>query len=123
MKKVLIVDDFRISNEILTEKISGNGVQVISVQNPENAFDILRKVKIALVISDYHMPQMNGIELMLAARRLEGLGKLPFIILSQVKDPEVKELAKRENVSFWIDKPLTPAKIEQINQFIKIANA
>lgn len=62
-RKILIVDDSSAILSVLEDFLSGEGFEVTTAMNGEEAFDIIKKNPIPVVFTDIQMPKMNGIEL------------------------------------------------------------
>jgi putative two-component system response regulator len=63
MKKVLIVDDDPIALDLLEKALSGEGYDVLRAHDGREALDILQACDCRMVISDWEMPEINGLEL------------------------------------------------------------
>ncbi len=113
-KTVLLIDDFLISNEIVSRELISAGYEVVCLQKPERAIEILQNKHFDLVITDYVMPKMNGIDLLCLIRKLHGYENTPVIIMSGNKNAEIKQKAIDEKVSAWIDKPFTKDKLFKV---------
>ena len=61
--KVLIAEDDRVSWMLLEKQLKGWGYEVVSAENGQKALEIYRRSEIPLVVTDWMMPQMDGIEL------------------------------------------------------------
>ena len=61
--RVLIVDDDEIALELLTEALLGAGYEVTAARNGREALEVLRTGLYRIVISDWEMPEMNGLDL------------------------------------------------------------
>lgn len=120
--KILLIDDFRISNEILSNVLSENDYEVFHTQNPDSVLTALKKEPFDLIITDYQMPKMNGIDLMLEIRKIKGLERQPVIILSAIKKTEIKKDAYKKGVTAWIEKPVTKETTAKIIKFINKLN-
>jgi two-component system response regulator PilR (NtrC family) len=70
MAKLLIVDDELGMRQFLTHLFQRDGHDVRAVDNGRGAIELLRKEPAELIVSDVRMPDMNGIELLRAAREL-----------------------------------------------------
>jgi two-component system chemotaxis response regulator CheY len=74
--------------------------------NGVEALDLVRKQSPDLVLSDWNMPEMSGIEL-LQALRAEGLRvRLGFV--TSESSPQMHELATASGAAFLVTKPFTP---------------
>ena len=62
---ILLVEDEKDILELFTEYLSSNGFNIVSFQNPKEALNYFYKNQsnCSLVITDYRMPQMSGIDL------------------------------------------------------------
>jgi two-component system, chemotaxis family, chemotaxis protein CheY len=104
--KVLIVDDYRTMLRILR-----NLLRQLDFRNVEEATDgtmALTKLKeggYGLVISDWNMEPMTGIQLLRHVRADEKLKGLPFIMVTAESKPENVVAAKQAGVSNYIVKP------------------
>lgn len=105
--KVLVVDDYRTMLRILK-----NLLKQLGFKNSEEAIDgsealqILKKEKdYGLVISDWNMQPMTGIELLRAVRADPDLKHIPFIMVTAESKPENVVAAKEAGVSNYIVKP------------------
>lgn len=78
--RILIADDDAISLEILENALVKAGYDVVTAANGAEALEHLREQPLRLVISDWDMPEMNGIELCRAVRG-EDLGGYTYFIL------------------------------------------
>lgn len=81
--KVLIVDDASTSRAIITKLLSHFDYQVIEARNGEEALNILKEhTDVKLVITDYHMPKMDGHDLVARIRQNYARDELAVIGLS-----------------------------------------
>ncbi len=62
-KLVLIIDDDKVVRELLREFLRLHGFEVHSVNNGISALNLLKREHFNIIITDYSMPEMNGIEL------------------------------------------------------------
>ncbi len=98
---VLIVDDNKINRDIYTEQLKHWKCRSLAVESGAKALQVLhnaqtQKVKIDLIIIDYHMPEMNGEGLFKSLKANAEFSKIPVIMLSSVKeDATVKRLIEQ----------------------------
>ncbi len=90
---------------------ASNGREAINVlKNPPrltNSSDSLLARKFSLIISDWYMPEMNGLELLRYVRHESKQKNIPFIFLTSQKEREYFEEAIKEGVTDYIVKPFT----------------
>ncbi len=80
--KVLVVDDEKVSRIILSQNLKKSGYAVETAANGKEAWDILLKESISLVISDWMMPVMDGLELCRKIRAGRFPGYIFFILVT-----------------------------------------
>jgi len=117
--KVLVVDDYS-----TMRKIVRNVLGQIGFANVDEAGDgaaALQKLKsggYGLVISDWNMEPMSGLELLKNVRSDSGLSSLPFIMVTAEGKPENVVAAKEAGVNNYVVKPFSPEilkkKIESV---------
>ncbi|MFJ1269297.1 response regulator [Legionella lytica] len=111
-KRILIVDDFGTMRKLLKGMLVKLGFnEITEAENAPKAWDILQEGPCDLVISDYNMPDMTGMELLEKVRQDGALSTLPFILLTAEDDVDLIIESKKHNVSAYI---LKPFKIEVI---------
>lgn len=116
--KILVVDDFstmrRIVKNILRQLNFNN---IVEADDGASALDILQKEKIDMVVSDWNMPKMTGLELLKAVRADDALKDIPFLMVTAEAQQENIIEAVKSGVSNYIVKPFTAETLGQkINQ-------
>jgi two-component system, chemotaxis family, chemotaxis protein CheY len=116
---VLIVDDFATMRRIIKGVLKQLGFSnLIEAEDGEAALKELRKEKIGLIVSDWNMPNMTGLELLKAVRADNSLKGIPFLMVTAEGQKENVIQAVQAGVSNYIVKPFTPetfnAKLEKI---------
>jgi putative two-component system response regulator len=86
LKRVLIADDDEVVLELLEEVLSSDGYEVVRARDGHEALDALRAGSIRMVVSDWTMPGMNGIELCRRIRAGDFGGYVYFILLTSRSD-------------------------------------
>jgi two-component system, chemotaxis family, chemotaxis protein CheY len=115
--RVLIVDDFATMRRILKNILKQIGLKNISeAENGKAALKELRNEKFDLVLCDWNMPEMPGIELLNQVRSDDQLKAIPFVMVTaEAKRENILEAVKA-GVSSYIVKPFTA---ETINEKLK----
>ena len=104
MHKILIIDDSPQDRESLKE-ILENKFTILEANNGPEAIALLAKETPSLFISDFHMPNMTGIELAEEIRKNGKFASTPIIIFSSEKDKEIRDRGRKLGVKAWVIKP------------------
>ena len=110
-RRVLIVDDNETNRRVLTRQLQRAGMDPFAIQNPLEARRTLRNAEaenlpFELVISDLHMPEMDGIMLARQLRSDAALTRLPLLLLASATDRVVREQAKSLGFAACLTKPV-----------------
>lgn len=120
MKRILVVDDERQITRMLRASLQSSGYEVLTANNGVEGLEKFESGRPDLVITDLAMPEMNGLELTQAVRRLD---RTPIIVLS-VRDTDVMKVkALDEGADDYLTKPFSiPELLARIRaQFRRIA--
>ncbi len=112
-KTILIADDSESIREMLQISFTEAGYQVISSKNGEEALVKLNEHNddIDLVVTDLHMPKMDGISLIKEIRKNDKFNGLPILFLTTETLVAKKQEAKEAGATGWIVKPFAPVKL------------
>jgi putative two-component system response regulator len=102
---VLIVDDDPIALQILGKTLEASGHKVETAGNGREALALLRRGASRTVISDWEMPEMNGIELCKAVRGEDFAGYVYFVLLTSHGDTESKVAGLSAGADDFLSKP------------------
>ena len=108
MATILVIDDQMISRQILCQlvkSINGNH-DVRDFACPQEALDWTKHHSVALVLTDYKMPEMNGIEFIRMFRTHLACAHAPVIMVTAVEDPIVRHEALGAGVTEFMVKPV-----------------
>ena len=117
--KILVVDDFATMRRIIKNLLKqGEYKNIIEAEDGADALKVLKSEKVDFIISDWNMPNMTGLELLVAVRADSELSGLPFLMVTAESLKDNIVLAVKEGVSNYIVKPFTAEvlseKIEKI---------
>ena len=112
-KKVLVVDDSEINICLLCEMLKDYDIETHTALNGKEALDKINTSSPDMVISDFMMPEMNGLELLSEIKRNSRNVKLPVVIVSATVDESVKKKALRLGAAAFINKPLENKTIKE----------
>ncbi|MDH4320360.1 MAG: response regulator [Desulfobulbaceae bacterium] len=112
--KILVVDDMSVMRTILKSLLNNMGIKdILEAADGEIALQILQQNKIDLILSDWNMPKMSGIELLRRVREDILLQNIPFVMISAEATSENLAQAIRLHVSQYLIKPVSAAQLEQ----------
>lgn len=110
---VLIVDDYQAMRSVIMALLRKMGFKtILEAQDGLEALDVLRRSTVNLVISDWEMPRMKGLEMLAALRRDPEFTSLPFLLVTAEGLAENVFNAFEAGVSDYIVKPFTPATLQ-----------
>jgi len=110
-RKVLVADDEIHIIHVVAIKLRNNGFEVISASNGAEAFELACSEKPDIVVTDFQMPIMTGLELVGKLRENEATKNIPVILLtarSFAIDDEQKENLR---ISECLSKPFSPREL------------
>jgi two-component system, chemotaxis family, chemotaxis protein CheY len=104
--KVLVVDDYKTMTKIVANLLKTIGFkEVVELNDGASALQALRKDRFGLVISDWNMEPMTGLQLLQECRKDAHLAKIPFIMITAESKTENVIAAKQAGVDNYIVKP------------------
>ncbi len=110
-KKVLVVDDETHIVHVVAIKLRNNGYEVIPAENGADAFELAREEKPDIIVTDFQMPVMTGLELVKKLRRNEATKDIPVVMLTArgfaVEDEQKEDL----QISRFLSKPFSPKEL------------
>ncbi len=119
--KVLIVDDFATMRKIVRNVLKQIGfTTMIEADNGKAALKVIKKENIDLILCDWNMPEMPGIELLKAIRSDDELKNIPFVMVTAEAQKDNIIEAVKAGVSSYIVKPFTAETVsEKLNTIFK----
>jgi DNA-binding NtrC family response regulator len=112
MKKILIIDDDELMRETLISYLSNENYSVIIAENGNQGFEIIKKEKPDIVISDIRMPYLNGLELLKIIK--ESSFNIPCLLMTAYDDMESTIKAMQLGAYDYLEKPIEKDKFNFI---------
>ncbi|MBS6059470.1 MAG: chemotaxis response regulator CheY [Pantoea sp.] len=112
--RFLVVDDFNTMRRIVRNLLKELGFN--NVEEAEDGVDALTKLRAGgfdFVISDWNMPNMDGLQLLQTIRADATLGKLPVLMVTAEAKKENIIAAAQAGASGYVVKPFTAATLEE----------
>lgn len=112
--KVLVVDDFATMRRIVRNAVKQIGfTKIIEAEDGNDALRELKREEVGLVLCDWNMPNMDGLDLLKAVRGDESLKGIPFIMVTAEGQKDNILEAIKAGVSSYIMKSFTPKTREE----------
>ena len=112
-KQILIVDDSESIREVLAYSLENAGYQVLVAFDGMDALKYFDGRTIDLLLTDYHMPNLNGLELIVKVRQIENYKFIPILVLTTENQTEMIREARDSGATGWLLKPFNTEKLLQ----------
>jgi two-component system, chemotaxis family, chemotaxis protein CheY len=105
--RIMVVDDYTPMRTLIVQSLKA--LKFNNVDQAENGLTALEKLRTGrydLVISDWTMPEMDGVELVRAIRADEHLKSLPFLMVTAMASPDGLRQAIEAGITNYVVKPI-----------------
>jgi two-component system chemotaxis response regulator CheY len=107
--KVLVVDDSAIMRKVITQILEMLGHDSVPASNGLDAFERLKEHEdVRLILLDWNMPEMNGIEFLRAIKTRPRLSEIPVIMLTTESERRKMIEAIEAGAKHYLTKPFQP---------------
>ena len=110
-RKVLVVDDEVHIVHVVAIKLRNNGYEVITAANGIEAFELVRSEKPDIIVTDFQMPGMTGLQLVEKIRQNETAKDIPVILLTARSFAVEDEQKQNLQISECLSKPFSPKEL------------
>lgn len=111
-RRILIVDDSRVEREVLAKAISGWGFQPDMAANGVEALAAVETGQVDLLLLDFLMPLLNGLEIIDQVRKMKNCRDLPIIVVSGASPPRRSE-CYTAGADCYLSKPVQTGELRQ----------
>ncbi|TFI56807.1 response regulator [Sphingomonas parva] len=113
--RVMIVDDDAEMRQLVRRMLERMGfTQIYAAKDGAEGLPLALSQHPDLIIADYEMPTMHGLQLLKAVRQEPALERTGFIMLSGVANEDVVRKAGELGADGYLAKPVTPADLKQM---------
>lgn len=110
---ILVVDDMSTSRGLIVQALEAMGIANIHhVASGPEAIDLLGRKPVHLVLSDYNMPEMDGIQLLKHLRSYAATKGVGFILITGKADKAIVDAGKALGMNNFIKKPFGPQDLK-----------
>lgn len=113
--RVLVVDDSEFSRKYITRILNNIGIEnVICALDGKQGFELLQQQYFDLVITDFNMPKMDGLQLIKNIRGDGSHVSIPILMLTSEQNSNRLAAVEKAGVSAILDKPFEPLSIRRL---------
>ena len=106
--QVLIVDDIEGTRDVLRGMLNDMGFRsIVEAEDGEQALELLKRHRAQLILCDYMMDGVSGLDLLVRLRNHPYLVDIPFIMISSITEVPIVEAAMNLGAADYIVKPLS----------------
>ncbi|NVO23133.1 response regulator [Donghicola mangrovi] len=111
--KVMVVDDMSVSRGLLMQSLEEIGIQNVEYEKSgQDAFFKVCSSPVHLIISDYNMPGMSGLDLLERIRANKATHQVGFILVTGTPTAEIVSRGRNSGLNNLIKKPFTSASLK-----------
>lgn len=112
-KTVLVVDDEEDLRESVSMALEGHGYEVLLASDGREGIAAAVEHSPSLVLVDYRMPELNGVEFLNSLRSTEGLTATPVVIITVDPELELRKNASQLGIQGFLVKPFSMEELMQ----------
>jgi two-component system chemotaxis response regulator CheY len=116
MRQILSVDDSASIRQMVSFTLNKAGYQVTEAVDGKDGLVKAEMKKVDLIITDLNMPNMDGIQMITAVRKLPGYGFTPILMLTTESQAEKKDAGRKAGATGWIVKPFNADQLIAVVQ-------
>lgn len=112
--RVMVVDDMSTSRGLITQALDNFGVRHVSTAgNGADALQLLGRQPAHLIISDYNMPNMDGLMLLHHLRSAAKTKEVGFILITGRAEQQIVDQGKKMGMNNFLQKPFEPIDLRK----------
>jgi two-component system chemotaxis response regulator CheY len=120
MKKILAVDDSASVRQMVAFTLKNAGYEVVDAVDGQDGLTKAGKDKFDMIITDLNMPNLDGIQMITALRKLPECSFIPILMLTTESQAEKKDEGRKAGATGWIVKPFNADQlISVIKKLVK----
>lgn len=112
--RVMVVDDMSTSRGLITQALESFGIRNVSTaENGTDALQMLARAPVHMVISDYNMPNMDGLHLLQNLRGGERTKGIGFILITGRAEQQIIDYGRKLGMNNFLKKPFQPVDLRK----------
>jgi len=113
---ILVIDDDAVIRTLLQNTLTGRGFKVFTASNSYDGLDIAKTQEIDVILLDWLMPEMDGMEVLQELKRNSNTMHIPVFMLTCKEDSRDIDLAVRKGAVDYIVKPFNTYEVPEMVQ-------
>jgi putative two-component system response regulator len=109
--KILVVDDDGIARKAITHTLQEGGYEVTTARDGQEAFELMQRHNFQIIVSDWEMPQLSGIELCRRIRAMDRRQYVYYIIVTSRDRPTDAISGFAEGADDYVIKPFNASEL------------
>ena len=106
-RRILVIDDSLTIRDLVRYVLEQEGYEVLDADDGLTGLEILRNEKdISLILTDAHMPNMDGLTMVEEIKKEESLSSIPIVVITLETSDKMKGRARDAGANGWIVKPI-----------------
>ena len=118
MSKVIVIDDEPFILMMIEDKLKKAKIDVLTLRESRNALEVIKREKPELIILDWMMPELSGIDLCRIIKADPELKEIPIFILTAKGQDSDEQIGIQCGASRYITKPFSPKSLLEMVQEI-----
>ncbi len=116
MSKVIVIDDEPFILMMIEDKLKKAGIKVITLRESINAMSVVKNEKPDLIILDWMMPELSGIDLCKMLKSDPETSSIPLFMLTAKGQEADEQMGLKCGIARYITKPFSPKALLEIIQ-------
>jgi two-component system chemotaxis response regulator CheY len=116
MRQILTVDDSASVRQMVSFTLRKAGYEVVEAVDGKDGLGKVSSGMFSLIVTDLNMPNMDGIQLITAVRKLPKYSFIPILMLTTESQAEKKDAGRKAGATGWIVKPFNADQLIAVVQ-------
>ena len=116
MRRILTVDDSTSVRQMVSFTLRKADYEVVEAVDGKDGLAKVSSGKFDLIITDLNMPNVDGIQMITAVRKLSGYSFIPILMLTTESQAEKKDAGRKAGATGWIVKPFNADQLIAVVQ-------
>lgn len=113
-KTILITDDEPHMRRLIAFSLKRTGHTLLQAESGEDALELIGREPVDLLLIDYGLTGINGLDTINAMRQLEAGSTIPVVLLTALGDTGIRDDAQNAGVNAFMTKPFSPVELTQM---------